>query len=498
MAADKTSKFDYILGSGLETPGRGIGIFHHPDTVVEQAKQATPIKYMKYWDSIAGMSERQAHDHRLRLVKNFIIEYAMTPAVRNWYNLLPPADKELPLVTSRYYAGTTLMDKYINAFQIRPLKDHYRRELERMRREVISSSENILEVLSARLFRVEHIYRVIEDLDLLTYISAVIVPIPDSSPIKQSFKELVRTSPDWDTFFANALRALRNEAQWQAELTSGTNHPRTEADEKPHVNWKDWRNKDKFKKRKYGDDPHPSKMNSLTDFEEEEDNERVREHEQPSWAQQMLSQMSGMSSAMSSMQSQINSLKEAPKSIPEPDYNTMAQQGGGMSGTQFQLDQALKNALSSLMAQPPPSNVGSGLPAGPTPSPYNNVDDRRGPSKRQKVISTTPKPHQGYDKDEDVNRYRHNPKGNEDWKMWLRVCHKCGCYGAHFGAYCQGQVRPDFDPNADPRKATPIEAYPSNRIEAMHRCKQEYRKYGDRVRWNCRDKNAPPLQELMS
>lgn len=54
---------------------------------------------------------------------------------------------------------------------------------------------------------------------------------------------------------------------------------------------------------------------------------------------------------------------------------------------------------------------------------------------------------------------------------------KCGCYGAHFGAYCQGQVRPDYDPKADPRKAnTPIEAYPSNRIEAMHRCKQEYRK----------------------
>jgi hypothetical protein len=79
---------------------------------------------------------------------------------------------------------------------------------------------------------------------------------------------------------------------------------------------------------------------------------------------------------------------------------------------------------------------------------------------------------------------------------WLRVCNNCARFGAHFGSYCRGDKRPNFDPKADPKQVVPLETYPRTRTEALERCRHEYRTYGNRVRWNCRDSEAPTPGEL--
>lgn len=75
------------------------------------------------------------------------------------------------------------MDKFILDFKIRPLEQHYKQELERMRREKIPLAKANSETLTLRAFKVDQIFKAVGTLEFFVYVSAVVSPFPKDAPI---------------------------------------------------------------------------------------------------------------------------------------------------------------------------------------------------------------------------------------------------------------------------------------------------------------------------
>lgn len=88
--------------------------------------------------------------------------------------------------------------------------------------------------------------------------------------------------------------------------------------------------------------------------------------------------------------------------------------------------------------------------------------------------------------------YSFNPKGEENWKKWFRVCKNCRKWGAHYAHYCKEAPHPkntaDSVNEVDPM---PLSLYPGNMAEAIETAQAEKQRYGEKCVFNCPPEIAP-------
>lgn len=414
------------------------------------------------------------------------------------------------------------MDHFITEFRVRPLKEHYKQELERMRSEVVPDDKANMETLSSRAFKVQHIFAAAGDLEYLTYVSAVISPFPEDSPIIQSLYQRTLHITGWPAFFAALKEVVSSKERWGVEVFSKRKKAAdsglksalkgdNSGSPPKKLSWAEMRaedNRGKNLKRKF----IGSRMNAVhTAGGEEQDGLHYLDEEEEHEEEDETFQFQTMSKMNTTLRMENESLRKqltAVQQQPAQDHTATALISAINTMTSFMQSQSNQNYR---------SNSTSSLPS-TSDSQVNSIDSRGVTSnpgnsrKRSRVNSNKLMDKQGgggaknmdkygpgggaRGKGDPIDRYQHNPAGPESWKRWLRVCNNCGCYGAHFGTQCQGTQRPNFNRQEDPRKVQPIEQYPPTREAALVRCRQEYRMYGSRVRWNCKDQEAPTPQEL--
>ncbi len=501
---------------------------HHPDTVTRQAWDYTSIKHSKEWNKIAGMTAEGRLIYRWNLVKTMLIQEGMTDFVRNWRSFLPAEVQNLPLCRHEHYAGETLMDHFIAEFQVRPLREHYKQELERMRSELVAENKVNMETLSSRAFKVQHIYVAAPDLDYLVYVSAVVSPFPETSPLIQSLYQRTLHLTAWPEFFRALKEMVSSKERWGVEVFS--RNKKTEelksalkdnnsGGHTKKLTWAEMRAKDSRDKTPYGLQQRKrkfggSRMNTVQTSEEEDEEGDSDEDEEQDGEDDSDTRYFRITSKMNSLRMENKSLrKQLMTVVQQPSQDQTALASAINTMTTFMQSQSKQGNRSSdsLSTTTPSSGYGSHQDCSSDSKPSR----QEGPSrKRSRTNSNKPMEKQGgggaksMDKygpnsggargrgADSFDRYQHNPAGPEPWKRWLRVCSHCGCHGGHFGTQCQGELRPNFNRHEDPRAVKPIEPYPATREAALARCRQEYRTYGSRVRWNCKDHEAPTPQEL--
>jgi hypothetical protein len=516
MSSAAATKFQYILRTGLEA---GSATCHHPELVARQAYNYTELKYFKDWNKITGLTIEGVTNHRWALTKSFLIQEGMSESSRAWYSFLPVEVQRRPLVKHEHYDGDSLLEAFIVAFNIKPIAEHYQQELESMRSEPIPPGMTLVEALMNRALKVASIVGALADaatgLPSMVFIAAVITPFPPNSPLMQALQgQMVRVgggAPTWPEFFNCVQAVISTNTRFMKEIwkqpfmTHDVAEPQgnlkddgaLELSHKKSVTWGDIRQKSKMLgKRKM----FPSKVSSMWS---QGDDEQEHIDDEDSDGDQGYEDEDDAQGSDARMRAKVNSLIMENRSLKQrlaqqatPAPPQQQQQASGIAD-----NTALVNAINALVQDRSRENNRSDRSSHSSGGGGGSNSSRS--AKRHKVNSAKPAASQGLSRygrgGEDATaeeRYAHNPQGNEAWMRWLRVCNNCARFGAHFGSYCRCDKRPNFDPKADPKLVVPLEPYPRTRAEALERCRQEFRTYGSRVRWNCRDSEAPTPGDL--
>lgn len=468
------SRFEYQLCAGVRELAKG-QTFHHPVVIARHAWEHVSLRQQKLFNHRDGRSPRDQHFYQDGLVKNFVLDQAMSPMAKSWYAGLTPAQKALPLQRSRWYERDTLIDLFVRDFHIEELEEHYKAQLHNMELEQLPDKAPLKDP-QKRLFAIQQIYATIPTLKRDNYLNAYFGPLPRKHVLVNQLSLLAADKKTWPQFFEAAKSYLHS----GPELALSRNeHARVDTegedtrDERPKVKFnvpsKETHprfNFDNNKRRR--DFYNNSKVSSIQQDGEDEDtdpNESLYDN--------LSSEMQRISQQVEGFDKKLESAVNAVKATMSDNSNSLGSSG---NINQVQMSELLNTVNSMVNAMANMNNQGRG-------------GGGSRPNKRSRLNSAVPPS----ESTESTDRYYYNPKGGEDWMRWFRICAKCGKWCAHFAKYCKEPQRTDFNRNEDPRSVKPVNTYPKNLQAAMALAHAEFNKYGSRCRWNCKDANGPVI-----
>ena len=493
---------------------------------MKQAYTYTSIKNHKEWNRVTNMTLEQIVIHRWNLTKTMLIMEGMTPFIKSWHLNLPSEIQDLPLCRTDFYFGRTIMDTFNASFKFPTLEEHYRSVLESMKEETApkqNGTEQMHNILS-RAFKVNGVYAAVPTLHFRLYIDAVLDPFRgQATQMKMALVDFMGTPAcgnSWPHFFTYLQQMITNRGIFSKTLFNSTPAANDEKEQPKSPGRNNWQKNrpnlaherrpysPKFNKKPrvhFGGATPMSTIKShdeYDDHEYHEDDYGDEDHEEQSKPtskmnslssndQQLLDHMTNLTQALSTkleskMNKDIGSLRGQIADAVKDHYNSIMTPSKASSTQSSTTGSQPRNQGGGGGHQKRKSKANSNKPVDNRP---NNLD-HYGPNAKQRHDNKRQRSDNNGDR---VDRHQYNPKGSEHWKLWLRVCAKCGKFGGHLQYQCQDEAQPGYDPNADPRLAIPIEPYPANEQAALQRCRQEYQRYGNRVKWNCYDNQAPQL-----
>ena len=509
----KKGKADAMLCTGHEPK---LQTFLHPNTVVQVVRERSLIKNARTI-ATAASSFREERDKRVfeeEMAKQLLITNHMSRSAYEWYELLSPADKALPMAQHPYYGGPTIIGLFVDAFDIHTESEHYRQQLDSMRDEKLPKKMDVSAVTS-RIMRAQRIFQVIDTLPYMTYVSAAMKPLWESNGSSNSLVDkivdkihtITHTVNEWPLFHRAALKLINSHTTWTRQM----GHSSDESDEDDSDIDRKSKSKRKHNKKRvrWDNSPFPRKTKhsfrkassvkskgSISDDESSETNEEhdsnssseesnvpKRKHKRkrgtPDYVLQQEKAIKGVTSTLNSLKQTVNALtkksSELPSPSPAPSSHSLESLMSTVNSTLHMVNQVLSPRASQG------TNAYSGLKH------HQRTNRRQGQSKVNSIQNDTVP---------SGNRYKYNPQGPEPWKRWLLPCGKCGRWGLHLAAKCQNAPCPSYSITNDPRNIIPIEDYPRNRQTALQRCKSEKRIHGVNSKWNCGPNDRPDDSEL--
>ena len=503
----------------------------HPDVFLDYLHDFCNLKHNKAYQKRYDNEEETWHQKQ-SLLKAVMVDVGMSTQAAAWFYQLTRANKALPLeyhVLLYIQDGfrRTLMDLFREEFGIRPMSEFYRDNLAKMAREVITatSPEKISDLL-LRLMRTNTLFTACSDLPVSAYINAFLEPlrVHGGYPIARLLWDYASCNTvEWPAFRRKANEIIQNynrlEQSSAIPITVDPSVKKVQYASEPRYDQRD--------KARYRDSTYRSRVNAVQGLQDN-DGEDDRDEPRPSSIQASLQELMDKQEQLMDRQEQarqqdrkadredvnsmINALKKslkskvtaaAPSMPPPPPPPSYHGGGGGYAhggyahqapyqpiNSMQDLDILLRSKINALQEERTNSSGSQSHGKGQKRVRMNSMTSQEGDRRRKDSRS-------GRDSTSLVPPYLYNPKGNEAWMRWLRVCLRCGCWVGHFYRNCHGHPRPGYDPNQDPKAAVPIEDYPATRELTLQRCKAELREYGKNlIRWNCSFADAPTEHEL--
>ena len=434
----RKGKAEAMLCTGHEPK---LQTFLHPNTVVQVVRERSLIKNARTL-ATAASSFREERDKRIfeeEMAKQLLITNHMSRSAYEWYELLSPADKALPMAQHPYYGGSTIIGLFMDAFDIQTESEHYRQQLDSMRDEKLTKKMDVCAVTS-RIMRAQRVFQVIGTLPYMTYVSAAMKPLWESGgssnplvdKIVDKIHTITHTVNEWPQFHRAALKLINSHTTWTRQM----GHSSDESDEDDSDADRKSKSKRKHSKKKVRWDSSPfshsrkrpfkkassvkSKSSFFSDGESSEDNDgndsysssednapkkkHKRKGNRPDYMLQQERAMKGVTSTLNSLKQTVNAFSkkssDVPQPSPAPSGHSLESLMSTMNSTLHMVNQVLGPRANQRSNTYGESNH------------HHRTNRRQGSQSKVNSVQIDTAPMTA----PTGNRYKYDPQGPEPWK----------------------------------------------------------------------------------